>query len=88
MVQGHGSYLVKVLPNRQAEVFQIRKKPFTAQDIRFTTKGDILYAIALGVSANTVFVKSLGTKAGNGAVASVELIGSNEKLSWSKIQMH
>ena len=64
--------------------FSDQKKPFTAQDIRFTTKGDLLYAIALGVPTSTVSIKLLGTKAGNGAVASVELMGSSEKLSWAQ----
>ncbi len=64
--------------------FADQKKPFTAEDIRFTTKGDILYAIGLGVPTTTTIIKLLGTKAGNGTVASVELVGSKEKLSWSQ----
>ena len=37
-------------------------KPFTNEDIRFTTKGDILYAIVLGTPANNqVVIKSLKT---------------------------
>lgn len=35
-------------------------KPFTAEDIRFTAKGDTLYAIALGVPANgKILIKTL-----------------------------
>ncbi|MEO7766378.1 MAG: alpha-L-fucosidase, partial [Ferruginibacter sp.] len=62
--------------------FVDQKKPFTALDIRFTTKGDILYAIALGQPAAITTIKLLGTQSGNGNIASVELLGSNEKLSW------
>jgi alpha-L-fucosidase len=64
--------------------FADQKKPFTAQDIRFTTKGDILYAIALGVPAMNTSIKLLGIKTGNGKIASVDLVGSSEKLSWSQ----
>lgn len=64
--------------------FTDQKKPFTAQDIRFTTKGDILYAISLGLPAANTIVKTLGLKAGNGTIAVVELVGSNEKISWSQ----
>jgi alpha-L-fucosidase len=64
--------------------FADQKKPFTAQDIRFTTKGDILYAIAMGVPAANTTIKALGVKAGNGAISSIELVGSTEKVSWSQ----
>ncbi|CAN5248205.1 alpha-L-fucosidase [soil metagenome] len=64
--------------------FADQKKPFTAQDIRFTTKGDILYAIAMGVPAANTTIKALGVKAGNSAISSIELVGSTEKVSWSQ----
>ncbi|WP_153801096.1 alpha-L-fucosidase [Foetidibacter luteolus] len=59
-------------------------KPFTAQDIRFTTKGDTLYAIALDIPSAPVTVKTLALKAGNGNVAGIELVGSTEKVSWQQ----
>lgn len=62
--------------------FADQKKPFTAQDIRFTIKGDVLYAIAMGQPAASTTIKNLGSKAANGIIESVELIGSNEKISW------
>jgi alpha-L-fucosidase len=64
--------------------FADQKKPFTAQDIRFTTKGDVLYAIALGLPAANTTIKALGAKAGNGTIAGIDLVGSNEKISWSQ----
>jgi alpha-L-fucosidase len=64
--------------------FADQKKPFTAKDIRFTTKGDVLYAIALGLPLTNTVIKSLGTKTGNGTIESIDLAGSNEKLSWSQ----
>ena len=64
--------------------FADQKIPFTAKDIRFTAKGDVLYAIALGVPAENTVIRALSAKTGNGTVASVELVGSNEKLSWTQ----
>ncbi|HVU58609.1 MAG TPA: alpha-L-fucosidase [Puia sp.] len=60
--------------------FADQKKPFTAEDIRFTTREGLLYAIALGVPSGPVRIKSLGLSAGK--IASVELVGSSTKLRW------
>jgi len=61
-------------------------KPFTAEDVRFTTKGDILYAIALGVPTREVTIKSLGTAAGllDKPIRDVTLLGAKEKLVWKQ----
>ena len=58
-------------------------KPFTAQDIRFTTKGKILYAIALGWPENNrLTIHSV--IADKIKVADVALLGSKEKVKWSQ----
>ena len=62
--------------------FADQKKPFTAQDIRFTTKGDILYAITLATPSGNTAIKALGTKAANGTIAGIELVGNADKVSW------
>jgi len=64
--------------------FADQKIPFNAKDIRFTEKAGVLYAIALGIPAENTVIKALSSKAGNGTIASVELMGSNEKLSWTQ----
>ena len=62
------------------------QKPFTAEDIRFTTKSDTLYAITLSLPApkESVIIRSVSLKSNNGTIANVELTGSNEKLNWSQ----
>lgn len=55
-------------------------RPFTAQDIRFTTQGDTLYAIALGVPTGETKITSLGLSAGK--ISSVTLLGSAAQLEW------
>ncbi len=57
---------------------------YTAEDIRFTTKGDALYAIALGWPSNgKLVVKSLASS-GQGKIRTVSLLGSREKLTWTQ----
>ena len=57
-------------------------KPFTAQDIRFTTKGEALYAIALDVPQAELKINSLGLAAGK--IDFISLLGSDAKLDWKQ----
>jgi alpha-L-fucosidase len=59
---------------------------FTAQDIRFTTKGDKLYAITLGELEDTVEIKSLATGSSSGIerIAGVRILGDDSVPSWSQ----
>jgi alpha-L-fucosidase len=61
-------------------------KNFTSKDIRFTTKGDTLYAIALAIptSYQPLSIRSLSLNAANGRIRSVSVLGSNEKITWSQ----
>jgi alpha-L-fucosidase len=61
-------------------------KPFTAQDIRFTSKDGAVYAIILGKPDKDVVIKSLGTSAGlfTGPIAKVELLGSDQPQQWKQ----
>ena len=64
-----------------------QNRPFTPEDIRFTTKGETLYAIVLASPPGaTVSIKSLGlsAKLTDKPVASVALLGSEEKLDWKQ----
>ncbi len=57
--------------------------PFTAADIRFTTRGDTLYAIALGWPQDgRITIRSLS----NGKIKTVELVGSNARLKWHSVR--
>jgi alpha-L-fucosidase len=62
-------------------------KGFTGADIRFTTKGSTLYAIALAWPENgKLVVKSLskGSNLLTGPIKSVRLLGSKTKLQWQQ----
>jgi alpha-L-fucosidase len=58
-------------------------KPFTSEDIRFTSKADVLYAIVLGEPpAGKVVIKSLAadSKIYQNKIVRISLAGSNEAL--------
>jgi alpha-L-fucosidase len=51
---------------------------YATEDFRFTTKGNVMYAIELGWPAgNEGVIRSLGPAAGSGRVKSVDLLGAN-----------
>ncbi len=60
---------------------------YSSKDIRFTTKGNAIYAIALGWPGDgKLTITSLGTSSPAGAVnvRNVQLLGSNTKVKWSR----
>jgi alpha-L-fucosidase len=62
-------------------------KSYTAQDIRFTAKGDVLYAIALGSPENgSVTIKTLaeGSAENFGAIGKVQLLGADAAVKWTR----
>jgi alpha-L-fucosidase len=62
-------------------------KPFTGEDIRFTTKGDTIYAIALAWPEGgrlTVISLASGAKYAPGKIQAVDLLGSGAQLKWSQ----
>ncbi len=57
---------------------------FGPRDIRFTTKGDSLYAIVLAWPEKQLRIDSINTAAlGSGRIAAVELLGSDETVTWT-----
>lgn len=62
------------------------RAPFTAEDIRFTTKGDVLYAICLAWPEAQVTIRSLGSNSSLKAdqIAEISLLGSSAAITWSQ----
>jgi alpha-L-fucosidase len=61
--------------------------PFVSSDIRFTTRGDTLYAIALAWPEDgTLVIKSLASDSPHyrGQIARIGLLGSDPDLEWSR----
>ncbi len=63
-------------------------KPLTAQDVRFTKKGDTLFAIVLGAPGADVSIKSLGksSKLLGFDLDRIELLGSGETIKWKQAE--
>jgi alpha-L-fucosidase len=63
-----------------------RGRPFTAEDIRFTTRGGTLYATALGwPESGRLVVKSLADGSPDrGQIRSVRLLGNPGVLQWDR----
>ncbi len=58
------------------------RKDLTAEDVRFTTKNNTLYAFVMGVPEREASVPALRTAAGK--IANVELLGYRGKLEWKQ----
>jgi alpha-L-fucosidase len=60
------------------------RKTLTSKDIRFTTKGDVLYAIALAWPEDgKLTIRSLGRDSGV-EIGAVVLLGHELKLGWKR----
>lgn len=75
--------------------YQLSKIKFDHTDIRFTTKGETLYAIALGWPTDgRVLIKSLAEGSANypRQIKQVELLGADSELKWTRgsvgLQIH
>jgi len=55
---------------------------YTPNDVRFTRKGNILYASVMGAPSDKIFIKSLGK--GKIRIRRIEMLGSAEKLLWKQ----
>ena len=62
------------------------RKDLTAADVRFTTKGDTLYAFVMGWPEYQTVIKPLATNTALrvGKIQNVELLGFDGKLDWSQ----
>jgi alpha-L-fucosidase len=61
-------------------------RPYTSEDIRFTAKGDTLYAFCMDKPTGDINITSLGKKSATSdrKVISVVLLGSDQKLKWKQ----
>jgi len=61
-------------------------RPYEAADIRFTTRGETLYAFCMSKPSGDIKITSLGknSKVNSKTVASVKMLGSKEKLTWKQ----
>lgn len=78
-----------VADNSKGNLPLYQKKPYTAEDIRFTTKGGKLYAIVLAWPDNgKVQIKSLSSELtkNSGKITKVSMLGCSQKLHFIQNQ--
>lgn len=86
-VLGEGPSLENQAPLKAQGFNEGKNRPYTNEDIRFTTKGEVLYAIVLGETTESkVLVKSLanGNKYDQRKVSRVSLPSSNQELNFTQ----
>ncbi len=93
-VAGEGPAMESAAPIQAQGFNEGTGKPFTARDIRFTTrrepvKGEVIYAILLGwPDSETIAIHALGAAAkrldARTKIAAVSMLGSTETLRWSR----
>lgn len=67
--------------------YQLSRYKFDHTDIRFTTKGDALYAFALGWPAdNQILIKSLASSSQqyDRQIRKIELLGAKGEVTWTR----
>lgn len=85
-VMGEGPQMAEVAPIEGPGFNEGKGVPFIAEDIRFTTKGDTLYAIVMGAPESDVHIKSLGTESKLlcEPITDISLLGGTDKVRWSR----
>ncbi len=83
-IYGEGPSMKKQEKGQFGGVKDVR--PYESTDIRFTTKGETLYAFCMKNPTADISIASLGqnSKLNSKKVASVKILGSDEKLSWKQ----
>jgi alpha-L-fucosidase len=88
-VFGEGPAIQNAAPLSAQGFNEGKGKPFTAEDIRFTVKGNVLYAFLLGwPGENEARIESLGyiSKLINGKkIGKVSLLGYKGELVWQQL---
>ncbi|PKQ46634.1 alpha-L-fucosidase [Confluentibacter flavum] len=64
--------------------FNEGKIKYSAKDIRYNQKGNVLYATVMGKPTENILLKSLAKKEETGKIKKIELLGSKEKISWKQ----
>ncbi len=59
-----------------------KAKPYTAEDIRFTSRGKVIYAILMGWPDKTATIRSL--EAGSVRVTNITILGDNNRLTFEQ----
>ncbi len=59
-----------------------QRVPYSAKDIRFTARDNVLYAICMGVPGGEVSIASVAAHLYPSEIASVQMVGSQAPVRW------
>ena len=87
--EGPSTIVANQTKGENGGITDFQRMPFTPEDIRFTTSknGSYLYAFFMVWPEDTLNIQSLAKSSPHGSettVASLSLLGSNEKLKWKQ----
>ena len=90
---GEGPTSVKIDENRGNAMFNESDIVYTSEDIRFTVKDNVLYAIVLAWPEKELVIKSLVQETGNQGyylypdeIESISMLGDGTDLQWELIK--
>jgi alpha-L-fucosidase len=83
---GDGPVATAPPPSRGTRFNEAGRKDLTAEEVRFTTKGDTLYAFVMGWPGKQTVIKPLATTSSVSPqkVKNVELLGYKDKVNWTQ----
>jgi alpha-L-fucosidase len=83
-VYGEGPSMKKQAKGTFGGVKDVR--PHVSTDIRFTSKGETLYAFCMEKPTGDIIIASLGknSKLATGQIESIKMLGSDTKIKWSQ----
>jgi alpha-L-fucosidase len=83
-VAGEGPQIAVAEPSKGQGFNEGKSRPYTSEDIRFTTKGNAIYVFVMSPPTGPINIRSLGIKGTllGKPVARVELLGGHEQLNW------
>ena len=79
---GEGPAIANAVALNEQGFNEGNEQPYTPEDIRFTSKGNIIYASTLAAPIKNTMVKSLGSKFNNGVIENIKLLGSDREIKW------
>jgi alpha-L-fucosidase len=81
---GDGPSATAPVPAEETRLNEAGRKDLTSADVRFTTKGDALYAFLMGWPERLALIKPLATSSplSPPKIRNVELLGYNDRLTW------
>jgi alpha-L-fucosidase len=68
----------------RAQGFNEGRIKYTAKDIRFNIKGNVLYVSLMGVPDENIVIKNLGSSKEQKKIRKIELLGSSESVKWNQ----